>query len=400
MSRVRIIHVSDLHLFVDRHGKRRKYTELAWSARLMVDMTSPVRRLPDIADLRIRLESLLSGIDTHSDTALEAMLATLDDLLAEPVPQVVIQTGDVSTFGALTSSDDVSFPEWQYWRDRVRKQREHRTKGWIDLFGNHDVWPGTLPILKAPCIERVVQALRDQFFPQAMPIVHRVALESFVLKLYAVNSVLAGPIANTFAVGELDRDAVDMTTPFEGAVEQLEALTSCICNDNETSPVIRGLLMHHPPHHFDKPGLDSSEGGLRDAERLGKWLEAYPVELVLAGHRHYVHPPCAVKQPPAQAPLPSRTLQLVCGSPTQESSSQRAPSPPRTSHEADVIPLRPRCLPQTRPSFSVYDLRDVGSKIQLERTVYEHASKAAYKFVATAADTFDVSVPSPITQSA
>jgi hypothetical protein len=182
---------------------------------------------------------------------------------AEQVPQVVIQTGDVSTFGALVSSDDVNFPEWQYWRNQVRKKFEPRTKAWIDLFGNHDVWPGTLPILEAPCIERVVQALRDQFFPKMMPIPYRIELETFALELYAVNSVLTGPIDNTRAIGGL---------------------------------------------------------------------------------------------------------------------------PPEAS--------------QIRPSFSVYELCDVGDKIELKRIVYEHPSKLAYKFVATAADTFDVSAPSPIPRSA
>jgi 3',5'-cyclic AMP phosphodiesterase CpdA len=387
MSKVRIIHVSDLHLFVDCQGKRRKYKELALSSRILADMTSPLRRLAN----RIGLENLLSGIDQHSDTALEAMLATLDDLLAEQVPQVVIQTGDVSTFGALVASEDVDFPEWQYWRNRVRKDREQRTEAWIDLFGNHDVWPGTLPILEAPCIERVVQALRDQFFPDTMPIVHRIVLETFVLELYAVNSVLAGPIDNTRAIGGLPQDVVDMTTPFEGAVEPLSALTECIAgNANAAGPVIRGLLMHHPPHHFDKPGIESSEGGLRDAARLGEWLKVNPIEFVLAGHRHYVHPPRASRQAPPQDPLPARTLQLVCGSPTQES-SVRAPPPSQALQDADVIPLRPREASQIRPSFSVYELSHVGDKIELKRIVYEHASKLAYKFVPTAADTFCLS---------
>jgi 3',5'-cyclic AMP phosphodiesterase CpdA len=394
MLRVRIIHVSDLHLFVDPEGQRRKYDELAWSARVMADMISPLRRLPDIANLRTKLENLLSGIDIHSDAALEAMLATLDELLSEPIPQVVIQTGDVSTFGALTSGDDVRFPEWQYWRDRVRSQRERHTRCWIDLFGNHDVWPGTLPLFDPTCIERVVQVLRDQFFPDQMPIVHRIALESFVLKLYAVNSVLHGPIENTKAAGELHPDVVDMTTPFEGAVEPLAALTTCLGETEGTGArVIRGLLMHHPPHHFVKPGIDSSEGGLRNAAHLGECLETYPVELVLAGHRHFVHPPRELKQPPAQAPLPPRTLQLVCGSPTQESTA-------RTSHEADVIPLRPQSTSQMKPSFSVYELHDRDSKIELKRIIYDHPSKAAYRFVATDAQSFDLSAPSSIPQSA
>jgi hypothetical protein len=69
----------------------------------------------------------------------------------------------------------------------------------------------------------------------------------------------------------------------------------------------------------------------------------------------------------------------------------RAPPPSQALQDADVIPLRPREASQIRPSFSVYELSHVGDKIELKRIVYEHASKLAYKFVPTAADTFCLS---------
>src|ERR1041385_7229856 len=101
MAKVRIIHISDLHLFVDADGNHRELDERATTVRLMERLGNLCERLPN-ETVRKKSSELLGGLGTHSDAALRAMLNTLDRLLSdEGVTNIVVQTGDVSTFGAL-----------------------------------------------------------------------------------------------------------------------------------------------------------------------------------------------------------------------------------------------------------------------------------------------------------
>jgi 3',5'-cyclic AMP phosphodiesterase CpdA len=351
MAKLRIIHISDLHLFVDRIGNHRALSERAMTVRIMDRLGGYLERLPD-DKLRKKAAELFHGINTHSEALLRALLRTLDELLADKAySSVVLQTGDVSTFGALA---EARFPEWEYWQGDALRARRDQATAWVDIFGNHDVWPGTLPIFGAPFIEGIVRTFRDRHFPRSMPSVTRVEVDGITLELHAINSVLCGAGDNTWAVGELACDCVDPSGP--ESPDALVALEHNTC----AGEAIRLLLMHHPPHHFVKPG-GGSERGLRDAERLGTWLAERGAgarfQLVLAGHRHAIDPPVQPIRGYEQPPLPACSLQLVCATPTQESA--------------------------TEPSFSVYELRRTERGVELSRQIYARKGRFDRRFQAS-----------------
>lgn len=362
MPKLRIIHVSDLHLFVDRDGNHRSLDARAWSAKLMNRLGDFLEKSPNDA-LRIKASEIFSGLNTHSGAALQAMMRTLDDMLADAnYSSIVVQTGDVSTFGALGRGEDVRFPEWEYWQGEVVKARRRLAADWIDIFGNHDVWPGTLPLLGAACIEEVVKTFRARHFPKRMPSVHRCTAGGISIELHALNSVLCGVLDNTRAIGELLPDVLDPS-----GVELPDPLAEVESNAT-AGDTIRLLLMHHPPHHFEKPG-GGSEGGLRDAQRLGTWLEsreaAARFHLILAGHRHAIDPPRPSHPDYVQPPLPAHSLQLVCGTPTQASCSDA--------------------------SFSVYELQREEEGVTLVRKIYSRKGLADRRFTPSEGGTFQLS---------
>lgn len=362
MAKVRIIHVSDLHLFVDADGNHRTLDERAITVRLMERVGNLCERLPS-ETVRKKSSELFGGLGTHSDAALRAMLNTLDRLLSdEGVANIVVQTGDVSTFGALGRGDAARFPEWEYWQGDTINALRGRATAWIDIFGNHDVWPGTLPCFAGPAIKGVVATFRARHVPDRLPWVRRVPLSDLVVELHALNSVLCTAGDNTFAVGELIPDVLGPK-----GVEPPDPLVDL--NSNASAPgAIRVLMMHHPPHHFEKPG-GGSERGLRDADRLGAWLEGretgFQFQLVLAGHRHAIDPPQPADANYKQPPLPAHCLQLVCGTPTQESAAA--------------------------PSFSVYELERTEKGIQVSRQIYSRGGLADRRFVPSDGGTFHVS---------
>jgi 3',5'-cyclic AMP phosphodiesterase CpdA len=368
MGRARIIHISDLHLFVDADGNHRQQRDRALTARFMARLGAALERLPG-DETREKVRAVFGGLDIHTGAALDALLDTIDELLHETsIPTVVVQTGDMSTFGALTSVDPVRFPEWDYWQGPLHEPRRRRARAWVDLFGNHDVWPGTLPILGATAIDRVVSEFRRRHFPERMPRVIKLELDGIKLEFHRINSVLSGAVDNTWAWGELVPDVVDATTP-EDPRDRLDDVRAHAVPGGCT---LRMLLMHHPPHHFDKPG--GSERGLRDAERLSTWLgDREPdaqFQLVLAGHRHAVDPPVGVSLPHAQPPLSKHTLQMVCATPTQ--------------------------LSAPNPSFSVYELEFEGDGATLARSVYIRKGLADRRFKPMAAGTFELSLAASV----
>lgn len=85
------------------------------------------------------------------------MLEALEDTLpliqaenASAVPLIVAHTGDADTVGPQPSGQPGKppvFAAYDYLHARVRHlavgcQKEN----WVDIYDNHDMWPGTLPL--------------------------------------------------------------------------------------------------------------------------------------------------------------------------------------------------------------------------------------------------------------
>jgi hypothetical protein len=340
MATIRIVHISDLHLFVDADGNARP-----WSDREVL-----VRTFCRAGTYSKAVAGLAAGFNTHYGPALTALLDALDGLVSAAAvaeqPLIVVQTGDVSTFGA-SPHGSVTFPEWTYWVHKVAAPLRERIAAWIDLHGNHDAWPGTLPLFAFWRARRAVRELRADYLPERLPRRVDVRFGPHRLDLYLVDTVCAAADANTLALGDLatDCDARDvkpdepypLSKSFD-PLDELQVLESRAPELPAGGRIVRALVMHHPPHYFDKRNRDGkptghplTEGVLAGADELGTLLVESPFELVIAGHRHAVDP--ALAGPRAQPPLPRDTLQLVCGSPTQSPGA----------NDAD-------------PSFSVYEL--------------------------------------------
>lgn len=356
MGKLRVVHISDLHLFVEPDGAARKLTEIygivAWA-----------NRHPGLP--------LVGGFSVHDGQALTALREAITDLIENsPTPVLVIQSGDVSTFGArMRNGAGISFPEWEFWNTERTRPRAKQPIGWIDLYGNHDIWPGTLPAAAPHKVEAARDELRLRHHTRQIPERMPFAIGQHLVEVYTLNTVQHHAVANTFAEGEFDFDHPDRTKPRNypdtSTSDPLDHITALARRHRPADPhvqVLRLLVMHHPPVFFGispTPGISGAwkkltSGTLRNEATLLRWLHAQdaqdiPQHLVLAGHRHLIDPL------PGKAPSPlgsSQCIQLVCGTPTQ---SRGRHDPPH--------------------SFSVYDV-NFDPQLAVTRTIYERPALA------------------------
>jgi hypothetical protein len=292
----------------------------------------------------------------------------------------------VSAYGAVDDGGGPTFPAFDYWADRLARLRacgSGTLAHAIDLYGNHDVWPGTLPILRfwSSRIEEELRRNRPGLdlrppLPDD-PAVVRSTSPPCRVELYRLNTIDSEIWPNTWARGTLQPDVGvrNGTASYQHAHQPLEEVLSlartAMSNDPRT-PAVRILLMHHPPHFFQATGSlsDLTEGVLANSRQLGQFLrdcrqsDGVAFHLVIAGHRHALDPAHGVTYRPLlggepQTPLPGTTAQLVTRSPTQ-SISGSAP----------------------RPAFCVYGLEvnDDVSELSVERTVYRWRTDTSSRF--------------------
>src|SRR5207249_3694634 len=118
-----------------------------------------------------------------------------------------VQTGDVEAYGAtFDPMAAVSFPSLDYWAS-VRQARSGRFHGWLDLFGNHDVWPSTLPIfapLSAPDVEPALR--RRPEFNVALPISQGFGANPWRIEFYPLNTIETAVLRNSAAQGRIATD--------------------------------------------------------------------------------------------------------------------------------------------------------------------------------------------------
>jgi 3',5'-cyclic AMP phosphodiesterase CpdA len=170
------------------------------------------------------------------------------------------------------------------------------------IYGNHDAWPGTLPLIAAISeFAKQIQSLISRQFTVASP---QLALRIPIphgggeVQLYLVDSVRHERFVNTLALGEVGES-------------QLEAFKDLV-NKNYSSSRrdFRILAVHHPVHYPPpRPNVGMSMKNDRD---VAKALDsptsggAYPLaHLIISGHTHSLYPqhgslppqPCLCVQP-------------------------------------------------------------------------------------------------------
>lgn len=363
---VTIIHLSDFHFFVHSNGKSRDRKEQVKFIKFIRKAAKKIWTPPIV-------RKLISGLNSHSLTALKALERTLVRIMQQPHSRgvVILQTGDVEAYGATIAQDgSIHFPALDYW-DSICSNLRSQTDCIISIYGNHDIWPGTLPALspiKTHSVEGVLRGRAD--FQDAFPVVEKLDYSAFRLEIYRLNTVCAHWLVNTFAIGQIKKDyplrvASKNRYPTSGSqdpIDEMMALMEKLEKDNPAQIPIRVLSMHHSPHFFGKKNIilgDLCKGRLINKKSLVSMCEQVRFHLICAGHHHEINPSRGIKLSSAasgknQDPLPNSTLQLVAGSATQ------IPNPHSTA----------------RPNFSVYRLfLDTNQHhIQVNRSIYSHLS--------------------------
>lgn len=364
-----IFHISDLHLLHDESGGLRPMSEVSGSVQFF-------RRSAARSGLDW-YKSLVDGFALPNTTAWRKLIARLPEIVAEErksvadgVPIIVLQGGDVETFGAsllrerngLDPLPGFSFLQNVLWPRLI----SNGATGCVDLFGNHDLWAGTFPLFTPfSHIKNAFQRIGSISGLQG-PWPDRVdfpSVDGCRLELFRINSVAPDPMFGSLAAGMLIPHPPQQLLPNSGsrsAVRELEALANQRPGTG-AEHTVRIVATHHPPHLFDPTWSDRfTTGVLLGADSLAQSAARIPVHAILAGHRHRLDPADRERAGP-QVPLPSRTVQLVCESPTQRFEPGAAPG---------------------RNSFSCYRLiLDKQSKtLRISRVVFRYRDSALVPF--------------------
>jgi len=346
-----IIHLTDFHLCIEPDGNERSPVEHGQIVRLCV-------RAARNSGLPGPLRSIVAGLHAHNREAWNKLRVDLPDLVEQRVRDgavvIVVQSGDVEAYGARLKTPDSAewFPGFDYLDDELWPELRARGATVIDIFGNHDVWPGTFPSVTGGKRRIVSDALAARpSFSLPMPREIRVPTRRGDIAVYPFNSVATWSVAQTLAHGRPD--------PYHpGRTEYPESRTGDPFTELRTvaskakPTLLQIAVVHHPPHLFAQSFFQYFCGGvMHDADLLATACDSLDIRLVLAGHRHALDPVDQLPRgapPPLQGPLPANVVQLVCESPTAEQGDD------------------------TGNAFAVYDLSvdDRSRYLDVERVLY------------------------------
>ena len=264
---LQIIHISDLHI-----------TEPRSPLPVMIrNCSRKLRRvLPPLAD------AIDDGTSPHDPRAADLFSEFLGDLMNDRewagCKTWLVDTGDLTSLGD-SKSLNLGLSHLKHY---IRVCPD-----FASTYGNHDAWPGTLPMLAdKKTIGQRSQILSSAGYTVASPqrpLTTAIPHEAGSVHLFVVDSVIHDRWRNTRAVGELPDT-------------QLTALTALV--DQTFDPAkhdFRILAVHHPVHY--PPPRPTFLMVMRNDARVGMVLDtptagtAYPVaHLVLSGHTHALYP--------------------------------------------------------------------------------------------------------------
>ena len=270
-----IVHLPDLHLFTHPNGRMRDPSD---------------RRFVERKTIAV-LGTVFHGLATADNDALDQLTRFLPTVVDQEQGTgggvIVVQTGDVETFGYV---EPYGLAGFQYLHDVVWVELENHGATVIDLYGNHDIWPGHPPlpgdVHEATQVSQLPRIGLDWSSP------FEVATSSgAVLRFHRLNTI----ITNKWKGGALARGGVGPHPPFSGGfvISEIEEVLSRVKDSApaRAEPTLDIVLCHHPPHLFEA-GLKTryTTGYLMGADDLAD-LTPQPIALVIAGHRHALDPP-------------------------------------------------------------------------------------------------------------
>lgn len=224
----------------------------------------------------------------------------------------VAQSGDVEAYGMTPGGRFTGFDELH---GRLWPQLHSTGAHTCDVYGNHDIWPGTFPTLTFNRQAYQEIALLGAF-KSSWPLPSQMVTPSGLrLRFHRINTVIANQIAGGFAArGGVGPHPIAGPWHERDLIPALDALEKSVAYDND-GPVMNILVMHHPPHLFDAHFVtEHTLGRLEGRELLCRRLESIGIHLVIAGHRHRCDPRMGHTGVLSQEPLPSHIAQLVAPS--------------------------------------------------------------------------------------
>lgn len=283
---LQIVHISDLHVINPK-------TSNAVAVRRWIRNFR--RYLPAVA------EYIEDGVAPHDPLAISLFREFLEQITVQDpnwskCNTWLVDTGDLTSLGdggSLDLGSDYLNSLAQVCPDVAR------------VYGNHDAWPGTLPLIAAISeFAKQIQSLISRKFSVACP---QLALRVPIphgggeVQLYLVDSVRHERLVNTLALGEVGKSQLDA---FKDLVNK---------NYSLSRRDFRILAVHHPVHYPPpRPSLSMSMKNDRD---VAKALDtptsggAYPLaHLIISGHTHFFYP-----QHGALPPQPSLCLHPELG---------------------------------------------------------------------------------------
>lgn len=365
----KIIHISDLHLFVDHNGNNR-------SPNLQSNILINLQNILKSKFVPAAVTNFGNGLNAHSRSALSALWKSLDDIIQNKKKSellLMVQSGDVEAYGY---SGDIqnAYPSFDYWENQ-KNQNSSNVDRFIDIYGNHDIWPQLVPIGNPIQVKKAVDLLRNRNeFNKALPDCNIIHLNNYRLEIYRLNTICCAWPLNTLAVGKIQpdypiREGIINKYPASSTIDPIKELVELSINEvkkNPDEPAVRVIVMHHPPHYFQSTIWDELSGGrLLNRRDLTSTLSTHKFHLILGGHRHITDPPQNVNFPKSdqsQKPLPFHTVQLSAGSATQKVSVPNS----------------------ERPSFGLYEIHinDQINELIVNRTIYKYESDLDTKFTA------------------
>lgn len=183
----RIIHISDLHLVVPGNAHKNRKRSLAFAYKLAYGI------VPQLRPIGFKI---LQGFGGHEPMALvqfrKALLGALATKTRWP-SSILLATGDLSTWGDAPAIDSaVKF---------VETTARNSTLDALLLYGNHDAWPGQLPLFAtSQAVHQQERALTARRSFTTMPSPKGV-------QLFRVPTVIHDRVLNTAATGNAPASA-------------------------------------------------------------------------------------------------------------------------------------------------------------------------------------------------
>ena len=319
-----IVHLTDTHLFVDAEGTPRPATDRSRLVKFLAKV--------GVEDLEFASADVVGRLGDQLRAAIRAERSAIDG----EGPVVVVHSGDLEAFGANRHAD--GFTGFDHLAKLVD---EARSDGLVAVYGNHDVWPGSVAVLgingprhdaQKRAIERRASFIGE--LPPAQPPRFRTA-HGVELVFVPINSVFSHPIRGAL----LANGRISLHPPGPGDV--LERLRRLRLRPDDLNIAV----LHHPAHAGQPITLRDRAGAgrLEQAEVVAAELGRLGIDLVLSGHRHRLDPPFGQQVDPTagrQPPLPPNLAQLVALSPTMTSHARLVETEPPDTPRRGVCVYR------------------------------------------------------------